>query len=68
LDDALVDLAEIALGAASLDAVVGRAALRFAEDLTARRCLGLRFTDFDLGFLVAIWLSSNVNDSVMRCH
>src|SRR5258707_12470018 len=68
LDEALVDLAETAFGAATLDAVVRRAALRFPEELTARGSLVLRFTDFDLGFLVAIWLSSNVNDSVMCCH
>jgi hypothetical protein len=68
LDDALVDFAEIAFGAATLDADVGRAALRVLEDLKAPDCLVLRFAELDLGCLVAIWLSSNVNDSVMCCH
>jgi hypothetical protein len=53
LDEALVGLAETALGVA-----VGGMALRFPpKDLVVRDCLVTRFAGFDLGLLVAIWLS-----------
>jgi hypothetical protein len=58
LDVPLFDLAEAAFGVVTLDAGVGGLTLRFtAEDRTGCGRLAIRFVDFDLRLLVAIWLS-----------
>jgi hypothetical protein len=58
LGEARVNLADIAFGLAALDAAGDRAALRFRlKDGVARDCLVIRFADFDLVLLVAIWVS-----------
>jgi len=58
LDEAPVDLAEAAFGVFTLDAPGDRAELRFPlEDGVVRDCLVVRFADFGLRLLVAIWLS-----------
>src|ERR1700682_4241963 len=58
LDEPRVDLADIAFGLATLDAVGDRAALRFRlKDEVARDCLVIRFADVDLVLSAAIWVS-----------
>src|SRR5713101_6845290 len=58
LDKALVDLTDACLEVATLDTAFDRAAVRFpAEDLISRDFLVIRFADFELVLLVAIWLS-----------
>src|SRR6266849_7917931 len=57
-DEAWVDLVDACLGVATLDATGDLGSLRFpAEERIGRDCLAVRFADFDLVFLVAIWLS-----------
>src|SRR6266446_4830800 len=58
LDEPRVDLADIAFSIVTLDAAANWVALRFPAGVRAGcDCLVVRFKDFDLRLVVAIWLS-----------
>jgi hypothetical protein len=70
-DEEAGDFDEAAFEAAALVAPVGfgrAGALLLAGRFTVRDGLRAVFADLDFDFLVAIWLSSGISDSIMCCH